>query len=345
MKKYLGILLAFFTVTLSLIFNQQAVSAASTSNVNYSISAELPDNQAASNISYFDLKVAPNQKETIKFKINNNDVKDHTYKVAVNRATTDSNGVIIYNQHDVQPDDSLIYNIEDLVKYPKEVTVDKNSSKEIAVDISMPKEKFSGVLLGGILVEENNQINGTQTVKGVTLKNKYDYVLGLQLQESTDIVKPDLKFVKAYQTSNQGQIYIAGELDNDVPTLEKNVSVDAKITHKNSPKIVLKSSKKNMSIAPNSNFDYPVNVNSTNGTDKNKRLKPGTYTMYLNVKSNNGNDHWNLKRNFTITSKQNSKINKKIPDRSKDIWIILGVIAILISVAISVIWNYRKKRN
>ena len=169
--------------------------------------------------------------------------------------------------------------------------------------------------------------------------------MGLQLQQSTDVVKPDLKFDKAFQvTTNSDQISVEGQMDNDVPELENKVSVDAKITPKNSKKIILRSDKKNMSIAPDSKFDYPVNVNTPSGTGKNKRLKPGTYTMYLNVKANNGQNAWKMKRNFTISSRENKQLNKKVPNRSHDLWIILGAILAMVVIAGSVIYIYRKRR-
>lgn len=347
LKKFLTILLTFLaSLLLTFTFTGNTVKAATQSAINYSISSELPQNQISKKIGYYDLKVTPGQKETIKFKINNNDTNNHTYKVSVNRAETDVNGVIDYNDHGTAPDSDLQYNIEKLVRYPKEVAVNANSSKEVAIDLTAPKGDFSGELLGGIFVQENNQIqNPKKLPKGVTLRNQYNYVLGLQLQQNTDPVKPDLKLVKAFETDNNGQVSVDAEMDNDVPTLEKQVTVDAEVRPQNSQKIVLKTDKQKMSMAPNSDFYYPVNVNTVTGPSKNKRLKPGKYTMYLDVKANNNKNNWNLKRNFTVTNKQVAKINHKNPNRAKDTWIILGIILALIVAAGGVISYYRKNRR
>ncbi|WP_057880760.1 DUF916 and DUF3324 domain-containing protein [Companilactobacillus kimchiensis] len=347
MKKNLLIFLMFCTsFLLTFMVTENTVNAAAATPVNYSITPEPASNQIDKNISYYDLKVTPGQKETIKFKINNDDINNHTYKVLVNRATTDVNGVIDYNLHNIAPDSDLQDNIEKLATYPQTVAVDARSSKEVAIDLTAPKSEFTGELLGGIFVEENDQVaNDSKLPKGVSLKNKYNYVLGLQLQQNTATIKPDLKLVKAFQAVKSGQVYVDAEMDNDVPTIEKNVTVDAKVTPKDSPKIILKADKAKMSMAPNSDFDYPVDVNSVTGANKNKRLKPGTYTMDLSVKANNNKNSWNLKRNFTVTSEQNAKLNKTVPNRSKDIWIILGSIAILIVIAGSVILIYRKNKR
>lgn len=348
MKKYLTVLL---TLMASILFgftvNQKTALAETTGGgVNYSISPELPDNQAAKNIGYYDLKVTPGQKETIKFKINNTDDKNHTYKVSINRAATDINGVIDYNDHGVKPDSDLQYDIEKLVTYPKEVAVNAKSSKEVSIELTAPKGDITGELLGGIFVQENNQINNDEKLpKGVTLRNQYNYVLGLQVQTNTNPVKPNVKLVKAFETDNDGQVSVDAKLDNDVPTLEKEVSVDAKVTPLNGSKVLLKSSKEKMSMAPDSYFEYPVNVNTVTGPSKNKRLKPGKYTMYVDVKANNGQNHWNLKRNFTVTNKEIAKINHKNPNRSMDLWIILGVILALLVIAGFVIKRYRKNRK
>ena len=115
MKKYLTIILTLIaSVLLVFTFDNKTIDAATSNGVNYSISPELPSNQISKNIGYYDLKVTPGQKETIKFKINNSDSKDHTYKVSVNRAATDINGVIDYNDHGIAPDSDLQYNIEKL---------------------------------------------------------------------------------------------------------------------------------------------------------------------------------------------------------------------------------------
>lgn len=315
---------------------------AAQSTVNYSVTPQLTEDQVDKSVGYYDLKMRPNQKKMIKFKINNNSDQTQSYKIEINRATTDVNGVIVYNVHGVY-NPYAKYNIEDLVTYPKEISVPAKSSKEVSVNIAMPNGNFDGELLGGILVEENNQVSN-KAYKGISIKNKYNYVLGLQLQQNTDVIKPNLKLIRAYQkVTNTNQISVYGEIVNDVARVEKNVNVIAKVTPKNSSKTVLSSTNQKMSIAPDSRFDYPIKVNSLTGVNKNKRLKPGQYTMYLNIKANNGNQ-WKLHRNFTVTAQQNKKINRKVPNNGNSIWIIISAIVAMLVIAGSVIYIYRKRR-
>lgn len=346
-KKYLLLLLSSLILLFGLGLSSQEVKAATAQAINYSVSPEPANNQINKKVGYYDLKMAPNQKETIKFKINNNDAVTHNYKISINRATTNSNGVIDYTDHDKSSAGTdLQDNIEDLVTYPKQVTVADKSSKEVEVQVKMPAGQVTGELLGGILVSENNQVSDKRVAKGVTLKNKYEYVLGLQIQQNTDSVKPELKLNKAYETSDSnGQVMVDAQIDNYEPDLDKTVAVSAKVTPQNSNKVVLKSNKNRMSIAPNSDFNYPVDVNSLTGTNKNKRLKPGNYTMYVNVKANSGKNMWNLQRNFTVKKNQIAKINKKVPNRRPNTWIIVGIIAILAIIGGSVSWFYRKNRK
>ncbi|WP_164505150.1 DUF3324 domain-containing protein, partial [Companilactobacillus hulinensis] len=163
------------------------------------------------------------------------------------------------------------------------------------------------------------------------------YVLGLQLRQNTDTVDPNLKLIKAYEDTQNGQISVNALLDNDVPRLEEKVDIKAKITSENDSKnVILQSEKSNMSIAPNSYFTYPINVNTVIGANKDKRLKSGTYMMYLDVKANNGQNIWKLQRKFTITDKQSREINKKTPvknSHTKSIMTIVETIAAIIVVA------------
>ena len=352
LKKRIWILMLFLISVITLgNFNSQTVSAADAGakpDVTYTIVPELTSDQVDKSVGYFDLKVTPNQKLQAKFKINNNDTKTHTYSVMVNRAATDTNGVIVYNEHDLKDGPSLKYDIEKLVTYPKQVTVNAKSSQEVTVNINAPAGNFDGVLLGGILIEQNNQVSKNNS-KGVTLKNKYNYVLGLQLRQNTDTIQPDLKLNRVYEDTENGQISVNALIGNDVPRLVQKVDIKAEITPENNKKdVILQSSKSNMSIAPNSYFTYPVNVNTVVGANKNKRLKPGTYMMYLNVQANNGKNVWKLQRRFTVTGKQSQAINRKTPvnNANKANGALIGGIAALIIIIIGIgIWYIKKRRK
>jgi len=121
LKKRILILLSIcISVLIFLGIKTTEIQAAVTpAPVNYSVSPEPADNQIDKTISYYDLKVTPGQKETLKFKINNNDTNNHTYSIMINRATTDINGVIDYTEHNSVPEDKLNYNVENLVDYPR----------------------------------------------------------------------------------------------------------------------------------------------------------------------------------------------------------------------------------
>ncbi|GEO47943.1 DUF916 and DUF3324 domain-containing protein [Companilactobacillus kimchii] len=352
MKKRIWIFMLFLisVITFGCLGTQNVLAATSEAQpaVTYNIVPELSNDQIDKKVGYFDLKVTPNQKLQAKFRINNNDTKTHTYTVMVNRASTDTNGVIVYNEHNVKADSSLKYDIEKLVTYPKSVTVDAKSSKEVVIDINAPKGNFDGVLLGGIFIEQDNQVSKSNA-KGVTLKNKYNYVLGLQLRQSTATVEPNLKLVRAYEDTKNGQITVNALLDNDVPRLEEKVDIKAKVTSENNSKdVILQSEKSNMSIAPNSYFAYPTNVNTVIGTNKDKRLKPGTYMLYLNVKANDGQNTWKLQRKFTVTGKQSREINKKTPvknSHAKSNMAIIETVAAIIVVAGLGVWYYKKHRK
>lgn len=345
LKKYLWTpIFLWISIIAILGCNGEKVKAATNPPVSYNVMPELSSNQINKKVGYFDLKIAPNQKEQIKFKINNNDTKKHSYTISINRSATDKNGVIIYNKHNVKPDNDLKCNIEKLVTYPKHISLAPKTSSEVTVNVTGPSKRFDGVLLGGIFIMENNQVSNKTTKKGVTLKNEYSYVLGLQLQNNEKNIQPDLKFVKASEASENGQVYVDAKIDNDVPKVEQKFNVAAKVTPLNSKKVILRSEKENVSMAPDSYFDYPINVNTVTGSKKSNRLRPGKYMVYLNIKDNGSQNIWRLQRKMTISRAQTRRINKKTPVNNNKKLIIL-IIAILVIIAGLVIWYYRKNRK
>ncbi|MFD1472014.1 DUF916 and DUF3324 domain-containing protein [Companilactobacillus mishanensis] len=338
MKKFLTLLFcSMFALAGFLGFNSSTVKADA---VKYTVSAEIPNNQVNKKLTYFDLKVAPNSTQDLKIKIINNDSVEHTYDVAVNRASTNVNGLVDYSQHGTKKDPSLKYDIESMFPAPERITIPANTTKEVTLTLKVPNQKFSGVLLGGIRVlqEINNQ---KPSKKEFSVNNQFAYVIGLKLQQSTDEVKPDMKLTNVKAEQNNGQNNITADLQNDEPTLMDDVNVDATVTPENGTKSVLKVDKKNMSMAPNSNFAMPVSLN-------NQPLKAGKYTMHISANAEKGTDKWNMKRNFTVTPKAAAKLNTTAVGQASqpnyNLIIALIVAAALIVIGL-LIWNFKNQRR
>lgn len=308
-------------------------------NLNYTVSADRPDNQTSSNVSYFDLNVKPGDKQKLTFHIKNTDSTQHKYLVSINRAGTNVNGVIDYSKHGTKADPSVQADIEKMVPKPKTVTVPANTNKAESFELNVPKKEFKGIVLGGIqikLLDSNN--NKTSTKKGVTINNEYAYVIGLQLQESSEKCKPNinLKYAKTKQINYQN--YIVANLQNDQPTIINKINANAKVTKEGSSTTVYKLEKDGLDMAPNSNFDLPVSTDNT-------PLKPGHYTLHLKLATSNKN--WNFTKNFVISSTKAKQMNKTAvgETNTKENWPMLALIAFLVLIIAALLAIIIKSRN
>ncbi|MDV2575667.1 DUF916 domain-containing protein [Lactiplantibacillus plantarum] len=99
-------------------------------DLNYTVQADLPDNQINQKVSYFDLKVTPGQTQNLTLTIKNSDSKEHRYTVSPNLAVTNNNGIIDYSQAKAKADDSLKFNIKTALSKSQVVTVPAKSSKK-----------------------------------------------------------------------------------------------------------------------------------------------------------------------------------------------------------------------
>ncbi|MCH4008565.1 DUF916 and DUF3324 domain-containing protein [Companilactobacillus sp.] len=324
-------------------FSPATANAATNTNqsqVKFSVTPQIPDNQINKNVNFYDLKVTPGSTQDIKFDIKNSDSKEHTFLVEVNKATTNANGIVDYSKHGLKKDPSTKYDIESMFPEPQKYTVQANSTETITLPLNAPKKDFKGMILGGIrIVQEDTKAPKNTPGKKFSIKNIYSYVLAVQIQQNTNAVNPTMKQIKAGLSTYNNGPDVAADLENTSPTLINQASINSYVTPQGSTKKVLQLSKKNLQFAPNSNFEFPVNY-------PNQSLKPGKYTMRVNVSGDNGIKTWNFTKNFTVTRK-NAKGLNKVATAKKPNYTLFILAAILIALLIIglLIWNFKLQRR
>ncbi|MFC6200603.1 DUF916 and DUF3324 domain-containing protein [Lactiplantibacillus nangangensis] len=257
----------------------------------YAIRAVLPSNQVDQETGYFDLKVSPKQEQTIYVRIKNEAATKQQYDVATNLALTGDSGTIVYNQAKPKLDKTLPFNIADTVTAPKIVTVPAKTTSKFALKLKIPAKPFDGIVLGGINVSPHEQANQKRQA-GVTLQNKFAYVLGLQLREQANItVKPDLKLLKVAPRQENYRNYIAAKLHNPRSVIIHDFHVDSYVVKQGSTKKQLQTTKDKMLMAPNSTFHFDMG-------DGTMMLTPGTYMLHLKANSENGKYKWSFTKSL-----------------------------------------------
>ncbi|MBC1651007.1 DUF916 and DUF3324 domain-containing protein [Listeria booriae] len=334
MKKLIALLLIIPLLASTFIFPVTTDA----SEMNFSVSANLPENQMDKTKTYFDLKMSPGMEQTITVTMTNQTDDEITVLASVNTAVTNDNGIIDYSQTDPKLDETLIHPISNLTDSASEVVLAPNSSKEYPITIKMPNETFDDTILGGIHFQEKTEKTNTDDAKTIQIENKYAYIIGLMLRQNDTGVKADLQLNDITPTQINYRNVVTANLQNTEATILKDLEVDAKVFKKDGTSVLHENFEDNLRMAPNSNFNFPVSWN-------NQAFKAGTYRMEMVARS--GEQVWRWTEYFTISGKDADSFNDKAVEIEKDytwLYILLGsLLALLILLFVFLLGRKSKK--
>ncbi|EEJ1215528.1 DUF916 and DUF3324 domain-containing protein [Listeria innocua] len=330
MKK---ISLTFMLICLSLIggifYSSSAVSAA---GFNYTATPILPSSQEQDVTSYFKLRVTPNQEETLQVKTENQSDENQKFKVIVNTASTNQNGIIDYSLHDVEKDSSMKYSIQDLITSDLPIVeVAANSEQIVSLKLKIPEESFRGVLLGGITIEPFQD-----ETKHEQVNNAYTRTFAIQISENDEPIPANLEAGEVSLSQINYHNVVSLLIKNKAPTIITSVEANIKVTKKGQTEPLLNEVKKDMSIAPNSQFFLPVEWKDL--------FSSGEYEYEVTLHSQQ--QDWNFKKAFSVKDKEAKKLNDLSIDEKSDSGTYIYPILVFIKVAVILIalYLFKKKR-
>ena len=306
--------------------------------MNFSVTAIIPENQIDKSQTYFDLMMEPGKKQKVQVKLKNDTSREVVVETYTNTAVTNSNGITDYSTTNHKLDSTLKVPFSQIAKVEKETKIPPKSTITLDVEIEMPNDLFDGVILGGLYFKEKEVSREKGKSNNVQIENKYAYVIGVMLRETNSKVKPDLKLNEVKPEQVNARNVVTANLQNTKAALLKDLSVDAKVYRENGDSILHETKKRNLRMAPNSNFDYAISW-------ENKALDPGTYR--LEMKATDGNQKWEWTKKFTIEGKQAQKLNDTAIEAKKDytLYYIIGGILLLIGLLLLVFWLGRRSKK
>lgn len=335
MKKIKAIMLSLLGTFLFLtMFN--TIVHAEEGNVGFNIQMLDSNAQHDKKASYFDLRLLPGQKETIKFRLNNTSDAKSSYTIHVNQAYTNSQGFIDYTDADGAKENDVPYRIGDMVTYGKKVIVEAKSSVDVPIEITMPDKPFDGQIAAAIQVLKDQNKSDNQ------INVDYGYILGLKLTEADTEIKRELKLVNVTPEVSFGQPSVVVTIQNPTMDAYGHLKYVVEIKNKQDNKSTYsKTYDSNMEIAPNSLFKLAINT-------KDQRLIAGDYTLKLTVTDAKDNK-WTFNKDFIISKNQANKINAATIDQGKEdtvryVFIIIGVL-LLIIIMLLIYWKNKKHYN
>lgn len=338
-KQRFGFLLAVVaTLGLMLMANHQPVQA---EKVTYSVTPVYPDNQTDTDLGYYDLKVAPGQKQELQVRVQNSGTQPIMVDVTPTTATTNENGLIDYTGTNTKRDSSLKYSFSDMMSGAQRVKVPANGEQTVTFNLTIPTEPFKGLVLGGFYVAQAPKSQVDQALErkgGATLTNQYSYILAAKLTESDEIVHPSLRLNRVQAGLLNSHTAILANIQNIKANSVGKMKVNGEIRKVGSKKVLYQSKRSDLEMAPNSNFNYGIDLN-------NQPLKAGKYNIKLSITSNKG--RWLFSKNFEITRQDVAKYNDKAVELPENnnwwLYVIIGIMVVIILLLIILLW--RKSRN
>jgi len=331
--------IAFLCLTLfSLISfsNEFSANESNENQIGYHIYAIPAENQIGDKDSFFNLRMKPNQKQTIEFVIANTSDKDQSYQIGLNQAYTNEQGYIDYSKKQSNSIIDKRFSIDQLATVSKKITVPKQSTKKVPITLTMPVEEFDGEILAGIRVIKQEEKSEEKSIT-----NEYGYILGLRLTETDKELKRAIKLKKIKPAVSFGKTSIVATLLNPVMESYGNLNYQVKIQNKKKPSITKEKSFTGLQLAPSSQYNFSVDWDG-------ERIIAGDYRLKLTITDKKSNK-WVFNKDFTIQSQEAAKVNKVVVGDTgysiNKLVIVLVLLVIAAGITLYIIWRKKSERS
>lgn len=296
MKKNIVLLSCFF-ILISIVLSSKTVYGNDT-EIGFSIRMIPSAYQHDINNTFFDLRLHPNQVETVELEIKNTSNEKNTFEINVNQAYTNNQGYIDYS--DVNESKKNVYpiDINKIVSYPHEIKLEANSLDKIPIQIKMPEKLFDGQVLAGIKVVKKEKETSNSAIQ-----NRYGYILGLKITE-TDTDEPrNIELKNVSPSITFGKPTIVAQLMNTSKDAIGHLKYHVIIEKNGTKNIVLKKTyNNNMELAPNSMYNFAIE------SQNNLPLSAGKYKINLIITDKKENK-WTFNKIFSISDSTTKKVN------------------------------------
>lgn len=282
--------------------------------------------QIDTNLGYFYLCEQPGTQDQLGVKLINSSNQEKLLTIKVTNANTNVNGLLDYTGT-IKDNKDLKLPLTSIVKATQsEVKVPAKSEVKTSLTVTLPKEKFPGVVVGGIVVSEKAEKTPKDQKKEVSIENTYNYTLGVVLTNNakTKMNQPiSVTLEKVAPILSNGRKIIQADILNPNPYIFDQATVAGKILEKNTDKVIKEQQKTNVNIAPYSVYPFQFDW-------KKDELKAGTYVFTGSAKA--GGKEWLFSKEFTINPTTANDINEQslyhvvVPQWLQISWIILFLV-------------------
>jgi len=310
---YFGISFLFFNL---LFMGLPTVVQANTFESKFSVQAILPESQIEQTQAYFDLLLDEGEEETLKVRIFNASSEPISIQVSAHTAFTNVNGVVEWDKDAPTPDPTLKYSLAELMEVPDIITLEPGQSQEVSIQLVMPPERFEGVLAAGLRIQEiSDDEKETEANQGFSIRNEVSFEIGVIARNDRASVTPDLELLDVFADQLNYRNVFSATVQNFMPTFVNQLEIQAQIRAKGEDKILYAANRKQMAMAPNSHFNFPISLNGD-------PFQSGDYLLTMTARS--GDLEWSWEEEFTVDARTARQLNREdvTIDNSINWWLI-----------------------
>lgn len=337
MKRKYRLMIWGLVLFMSVFVNVKVADAAN--NAGFEVIPVASKQQLNQKVTYFDLKLAPNQATTVTVNVKSTSQTPITVETSVAKATTNTNGVVEYKAFKQNKSWGLPANIEKVVTTDQnKIQLQPGEVKPVTYQIKMPKAAFDGELVGGLNFVKKVTDDKVKTNSSMGVKNQYAYTIAMVLHGQQELTKNKMSLGKITTRQINNRNVISIPLNNQTAAFLNKVTTKVTIKKQGQAKAVYTQKTSDGQMAPNSVYELPVRIGET-------AFRPGRYTAQVVVTSKQ--QHWQFTKDFTITKKQARHYNQKAVIKEDDSWlglslIITGIVLLLILI---IVIYWRKQRR
>lgn len=304
--------------------------------VGYSVQAELPENQIDNSLSYFDIRISPGQEQELNILVYNHENEDITIRGDIYNASTNSNGLLVYEEQE-ETDPSLQNPVSELVTFENnEWTIPAGETITVSAQVNIPDESFNGIKLGGFYFEKIP--DEQETAGGVSIQNRYAYLVGLQLSQNNEEVAPNLNLLSVEPQLVNYRTSVVAQVQNDQPVLMNDVTIQGQVYDGNNTEPIREVEQTDIQMAPNSTMDFVIDW-------ENQPLEAGNYR--LEMAATDTENTWEWTEEFTIAGEEEN-LNEEAVEieepQTNSTWYIIGIIVLAI-IIVGLIFYIRKLKK
>lgn len=341
-RKKVGVFCLFLFFTFFIIVPK--VEATEEMKTKFTVTPVLPENQVSGTSSYYDLILAPKQSSTIVLDIKNKTDEKLSIVLTLANASTNDNGLIVYNDFDKPLDSSLKVPLTDLVTLEnEEVSVPPHQTVSAKMKVKGLDQPIKGVVLGGVYAHLKDEKEEESQTTGLTSRYGFNVAIAMRSAENAPLTEVNqLKLTKVTPTIALGAKSLKAVIQNPYAAIFPEVRLEGQVIKKGSSKKIAQRTLKNVRFAPNSSMNFHLDLGK-------QPLDAGTYIFTGRaILQQDEQQSWPFQQEFTINTREAKKLNQEATVK----WVLptwwlptfYTLLVITIGAICSVIWlnNYQK---